>query len=506
MSGGLETLPFAEGASWDRDPNRTCLPGTRVKLLDIITAWIHSGNEERVFWLSSVAGAGKTALTNTIAQRCQEQGILASSFFFDHAVEGRNNPKKLFSTIARELAGFSINLKACITDAIDKDRSLVSASISRQFGDLILPCSSHYSDPRPVVIVIDALDEGCETALLTILRDETRKLSLRFRIIVTSRPEWQVVSFLSQQSHIRSETIDIHETSNTDDIALYARKKLKELALSHRHLSDDWPDEDLTLAFIAKAGGLFIWVDTVLRYLQRAVAPQKKLETLLSTCGGTVLPAEKQMDELYSIILEGCDWTDEDFVEGYRLFMGAIMALKSPISLEALQRLHGESAEIPAGEILERLASLLSGLHNAYQPIRTLHLSLNDFITARAHMSTKIERFYIDEKEHSQRLGLLCLLEMNKGFQAGFPGMGYSKSSGDGIPQMSSEIISDALWYACLFWIDHLMDINNPTPPLTTAMQVFTKNHAISWMEISASKGSFRSFLPVQKWLEVCVT
>ena len=49
----------------------------------------------QVVLLVDVAGSGKTAVANTIAQLCHEQGILASSFFFDREVSGRNGPEKL---------------------------------------------------------------------------------------------------------------------------------------------------------------------------------------------------------------------------------------------------------------------------------------------------------------------------------------------------------------------------------------------------------------------------
>jgi hypothetical protein len=46
------------------------------------------------------------------------------------------------------------------------------------------------------------------------------------------------------------------------------------------------------------------------------------------------------MDELYAEILSGCDWDDEDFVNGYHLVVGAIMAAMTPLSITALQSLH----------------------------------------------------------------------------------------------------------------------------------------------------------------------
>jgi hypothetical protein len=46
-----------------------------------------------------------------------------------------------------------------------------------------------YSGQKRVVIVIDALDEGYNTDLLAILRDQVPKLLITFRIFLTSRAE-----------------------------------------------------------------------------------------------------------------------------------------------------------------------------------------------------------------------------------------------------------------------------------------------------------------------------
>ena len=180
QSPAVNSLPYANGASWD--PSYTCLPGTRVTLLENIWSWIHSPDAERIFWLSSVAGAGKSAVAHTIAERCREEDLLGSSFFFDHSDEGRNNPKKLFSTIACDLANFNPDIRRQVVSAIELDRSIATAPISRQFDELL--CTIMYSGINPVVIVIDALDEGygADLQLLTILRDKALRLPNKFRI------------------------------------------------------------------------------------------------------------------------------------------------------------------------------------------------------------------------------------------------------------------------------------------------------------------------------------
>src|SRR5580658_4162130 len=97
-----------------------------------------------------------------------------------------------------------------------------------------------YSGQKRVVIVIDALDEGYNTDLLTILRDQVPKLPITFRIFLTSRATEEIVSFLSRDKHIRMVNIDIHAKANLMDIALYAKNRLKYVA-HLKGLDPSWP-------------------------------------------------------------------------------------------------------------------------------------------------------------------------------------------------------------------------------------------------------------------------
>ena len=259
----LDKLPYATGASWSS--KEACLPNTREALLEDIWMWINTANVKgtaSIFCLTSVAGAGKSAIAHTVAQRCHDKGVLASSFFFNREVTGRNDPKMLFSTIARDLAGRSKGLCEQISLAIESDRSLTTASISRQFRPLILAPYLRYLTGRPVVIIIDALDEGYNNKLLEILRDEISKLPGTFRIFLTFRVIRDINKFMLQVNHICLQSIDIHEWTNLADIAIYVKHELKNVA-ELQELGDDWPDQHLADEFTRKAEGLFLWVAMV---------------------------------------------------------------------------------------------------------------------------------------------------------------------------------------------------------------------------------------------------
>ena len=59
---------------------------TREKILKIIMDWInHPRPRRRIVWLNGPAGAGKSAIAQTIAMRCSDEKLAASFFFSETA-------------------------------------------------------------------------------------------------------------------------------------------------------------------------------------------------------------------------------------------------------------------------------------------------------------------------------------------------------------------------------------------------------------------------------------
>jgi hypothetical protein len=215
------------------------------------------------------------------------------------------------------------------------------------------------------------------------------------------------------------------------------------------------------------------------------------------------------MDKLYLTILDSCNWDDEEFREGYRLLMGTIIAAKSPLSVQALQAFHGTSLPAPASAVLRPLSSLLTGLTNSAQLVRIPHLSFRDFVAVRAQSSPGSRQFYLNEKEHSQRLALLCLLVLNENLKEGIPGIGYlikGESVNTGIPEFAEGHISEEVWYACRFWADHIVDVESPvSTELIAALRDLLFTKVVFWIEIVTVKGRFRNLRRLREWLQVLV-
>ncbi|KAF8594797.1 TPR-like protein [Ceratobasidium sp. AG-I] len=507
LNATLQKLHYVQGASWD--PCRMCLPKTRINIINDVFAWVDGAggaDGAQIYLLTAVAGAGKTTVAHTVAHHFHERGQLVSSFFFDRETEGRNTPIALFTTIAADLARVSGQLADRITAAIENEQGLPLAPLSRQFQELVLKPCQDCTVSRPLVIVIDGLDEGFNNDLLKVLRDDVPRLLSTFRIFLTSRMQPDIDS-LRRQSHVRLAPLNIDSSANLADTGIFVRRRLQQVAEA-RGFDSDWPGEQLRTEFEARAAGLFIWVATVCDYILSQTDPRRELEKILSEFRLNTTSAETKMDRLYARILESCNWEDKSFVHGYHRAMGTSLATKTPLTISAWNVLFNDKAAVP-GLVLQRLGPLLTGMskdHHRTQPVRAVHQSLRDFLGVRAGSLPEYAKLQVDEQKHSQDLALLCLRLLNRGLREGIVGVGYlvkDPSKFPGIPSIKDGEVPEALWYACRFWIDHVLDVKPAaSAELQDALQSFMKTKARPWMEIMTAGGQFRGLSGVREWVQ----
>ncbi|KAJ6523867.1 hypothetical protein B0H19DRAFT_1386322 [Mycena capillaripes] len=461
------SLPYTTTAGWD--DTKVCLTGTRRALIDRIMHWVHTPNlhgTEQIFLLVDVVGSGKTALAHTVAEMMV--------FWPPH-----------FSLIA-------LPVEAVLALSADPNL-LLSQPVPRLFKTLVFEPLIQSDVDGPVAIVIDALDEAESGELQNILRAQIPKLPGIFRVFVTSRPKGPIIRSLAPD--IVPVDLGIHGSANHEDVATYIDYRLNEIASYHG--LEDWPNPQLIANLVTRGEGLFIWIATICDYLLSQVCyPDKMLERLLEGMRDTQLPPEKKMDSLYSTILEACHWDDIDFVEGYQQVMGVLMVQKMPLTVDALQLLHGAMPRVKA--ILLPMASLVTGVTSSIQPAQILHSSLREYITVRA-----IGRHFIHPELPHAHLAHLCLDMVNRLFSTAISGCGYLGVKKEvGIPDIEVDHFTDEQWYALEFWSDHLTRVEKLAPDVIEALETFLSGHLATWIEILVSKRLYRSLIPTRKWLQ----
>jgi Mrp family chromosome partitioning ATPase len=188
-------LPVAMSASFNshhEEHNARCLPNTRTKLLDEITTWANDKEGKSIFWLSGMAGTGKSTIARTIAQSFADRRQLGASFFFKKGEGERRNASRFFTTMASDLVKHEPGMLAGIRKALNEDSAISQRTLKDQFEKLILQPLLGLKQARSRalarVIVIDALDE-CEQeadirAILQLLAQAKDVRPVPLRIVV----------------------------------------------------------------------------------------------------------------------------------------------------------------------------------------------------------------------------------------------------------------------------------------------------------------------------------
>ncbi|KAI6022494.1 hypothetical protein BKA83DRAFT_1210845 [Pisolithus microcarpus] len=167
----LDGLAYAAGAGLNT--TKKCLEGTRTEILSEIVDWINNPavDSPRVFWLFGQAGTGKSSIAHTVAMRFKDLGRLGSCFCFARDRQTERRHEKMFTTIARDMAGRDLLFRAAVAGTITSDPSLrTTPDVTQQWEKLIQEPLLKVRDTAlgNVLIVIDGLDEsGDENSLPT---------------------------------------------------------------------------------------------------------------------------------------------------------------------------------------------------------------------------------------------------------------------------------------------------------------------------------------------------
>ncbi|KAF2798827.1 hypothetical protein K505DRAFT_346348 [Melanomma pulvis-pyrius CBS 109.77] len=481
----LAKLPVATGASfnsYDEEHNARCLPDTRTELLDDITTWANNKDGKSIFWLSGMAGTGKSTIARTIAQLFASRGQLGASFFFKKGGGERGNASRFFSTIATDLVAYESGVVPGIRKALDEDSKIADKSLKDQFEKLILQPLLGIKQAQPPVlarvVVIDALDE-CEReedirAILQLLAQTKDIQPVSLRIVVTSRPELHIRLGFKEMPDGTHQNLVLHEVPSRTierDIRLFLEHELGTIQKA-RMLSPDWPAPHQVQALVELAVPLFIYAATVCRYVgTKGSDPEEYLNKVLLYQKANF----QNLDRTYLLVLDQllAEQEEEDkepWLQVFRELVGSIVVLESPLSIAPLACL----LQLPQKQVTRRLDALHSVLNvpdSADVPIRLLHLSFREFL--------------VDEKRTHKKLASRCLQLMSaltglRQDMCGLLELGVLRSEIDNGTVASS--LPPELQYACRYWASHLeqsqQEIINGD-----ATHVFLQKHLLHWLE-----------------------
>ncbi|KIL63711.1 hypothetical protein M378DRAFT_164138 [Amanita muscaria Koide BX008] len=327
---GLENLKefVSFAALYDssaQDPDRRCHPGTRENVLMRLRHWFDNPNAtDRIFWLHGPAGAGKSAIAQTIAHEYKEKEV-AATFFFFRSDAARNDGNRLFPTIAWQLAFYIPATKEFIVQALDKAPHLPTSDVETQFEQLVAQIfqrtnniASQMPHPAPVVIIDgldECLDEHLQRRILAVIGNAVKDHRVPLRFIISSRPESLVEDALNQFQDFTLR-IDLATLDDSNrDVETYLVDKFSDIA-SKQGLKPSWPGQEIIEEFVFESSGNFILASTLIRYIgdeDYSAESQLDIVRKLKPHGSTSPFAF--LDELYLEILK--QPRDQDFLKSF---------------------------------------------------------------------------------------------------------------------------------------------------------------------------------------------
>ncbi|GKU15117.1 unnamed protein product [Fusarium langsethiae] len=523
----LNQLPIAHGASFDskaEEHNPTCLPDTREELLKEIDRWIDDPGSKTIFWLNGMAGTGKSTISRTIARKRYERGDLGASFFFKRGEMDRGNLNKLMSTLAYQLAFNIQGADFFIKKTLDDNPAIMEKSAREQFQKLIQePLSEAAASVKvlsPIVIVMDALDECDQEAdarsLIKILSQAKTPLP-RLRVFMTSRPELPIRLGFSQVQGSYQDLVlhAIPPQIVEHDIVVFLNAEFEKIRNDfnttvgdERKLPPDWPGSPIVQTLAQMAVPLFIFAATVCRFVgdSRRRNPRTRLQTVLDQEGTN---HGSQLEQTYTPILhsqiaELPKKERDEVIKDFKVIVGSIVTLASPLSVTALSRLIDVLPDT-VDERLDALHSVLSIPLERAMPVRLLHLSFRDYLVDRGSKATS--DFWVDEKLTHRRLAKHCLRVMRGGALRknicglSFPGMRRSVVD---LEQLEKNIPSQ-VQYACMHWAYHHTEGNSRLDDGEEIYDFLTTNF-LHWVEamslLGRAKECLNSLKLLARWLE----
>ncbi|KAF9504200.1 hypothetical protein BS47DRAFT_1334671 [Hydnum rufescens UP504] len=503
----LMSLPRALYAAHDsvrENAPSSCLEGTRVAVLEEILTWLESANGERppVYWLNGLAGIGKSTIAKTVADQAQEKGMLGATFFFSRSDKPLRDPGLVLPTLAFQLAHSDNTFMEAIVDTLKQDPGVGQRGLLSQLQGLILtPLLTINPHRRPILLILDALDECEEKGAAEILHLMFAHLArIPFlRVLITSRPQPHISSIFNKVPNLAKTVLhDIEASVVEQDIRLYISTELakipKKLDLA---MPTDWVTEAEKNFLVKKSGKLFIYAATAIRFIgdDRVQDPQTHLALILNTqslreAGATPYA---QLDKLYMEVLRNSlsSSNHREILRRFQIVVGSIVLLREPLPLRSLAEFVQYETRVVETS-LRHLHSVIVPPSNTHEAPRIYHPSFLEFITdpSRCPMS---EFVIVAVPEQELRHAIRCFELMATHLRrdvAGISDPSLLNSEVDGFEEKVREALAPEAQYACRYWASHLSSVEFGERRVVEALEAFSMRSILWWFEAMSLLGS----------------
>ena len=469
-----------------------------------------------VYWLTGLAGLGKTTIAYTICKRLEEEAkVPFTSFFCSRQLDSKNS-KLLVTTLCRNLAELFSSYASQVLPILESNSSIKDSELCRQMDELLAkPWKASLVSRKCLqvpVVVVDALDENDRGTnfLEELLRcvDSGKLTGIKF--LVTGRPDPTLVEMC--KSFPEDVVCKLHEIDTTnvqEDIKKYLYEALPDLK-----------DDPNLVVLAQRAGGLFIYATTAVRFLfpHPPLSTCEKSDRLQSMLNSWPISDGRDgrlaVDEIYDQIL-GVAFRD-DYVRHKRLrILHTIICAEIRINISVLADL-SDTDQDTAKRVVDSLHAVLF-ISSKDNHVYWYHASFPDFMFNEGRAKFRISlireiNVFCDSSAHNAVLAHQCFSIMLKFLHFNMCGLDSSyvfDSDVSGLSDRKHKNLTLTLQYASQCWAKHLsqaVPAENDINDLLLCLKIFMSDKLLFWIEAMNLIGAVFKCSPLLKdaenWLK----
>ena len=484
----LEGMSPVDDAGYNSSYSTTAMRGgctaeTREKILQDLKDWVEDPNGAKVYWTNGMAGTGKTTIMYSLCEWLAAMRRLGGNFFCSQGLELCRNVNNIVPTLAYQIAQYSPAYRTALCNVLEKEPGACKLNVQQQFEKLVQGPMQAVAGAMPdgAVVVIDALDECHDGWAFRMFLDTLLKhaVALPIKFIVASRPEPAIRAKMSGPGYSPSILYlhDIEASLVEEDIKKYLNSAFASMSPS--------PSSDDVVKLAKRAGKLFIYAATVVRYIapdDSCVPSAARLQALLGGDSGSTLQ-HKGIDGLYTGVLSAAFGAEREAGElaALRLTLQTAICAKEPMSAQTVASILGLT-EDEVRIALQPLRSVLHVQEGGLGLVSSFHASFPDYMFDQVRSG----KFFCDKKVHNEVLANGCLDVMKGKLRFNICKLESSFVFDKDIIDLEERIeksISTELSYSCRYWGVHVREGDFSDAVHERLVDLLT-HRLLFWMEV----------------------
>ncbi|KAH7349169.1 hypothetical protein BKA66DRAFT_293338 [Pyrenochaeta sp. MPI-SDFR-AT-0127] len=385
-----------------------------------LRTWLNG--DQNMLWIYGKPGCGKTVLFSAIVDILSKEtyGSTGLAYFYcDYRDPRLRSGSMILGGLLKCLAAQNEVVADRIGNLFDirtrQNQQAEQLSISDLKSQLLATSAAF----GKVLVLVDALDEAHDReSFLAFLGDLTSHPSHRFKLLVTSRQESDI---LAAFSHFPS--ICLNEEMNGKDIHAYISARIDQrIQKGIFQIQDPWLKEEMVSQLSKHAGGLFQWAKYQLDNLFLSRTHEEQLAFLEALEAPLEVVYERALRHFRAI-----PDADNDLVKS--VFRALVGFLRPPKLEELVCIVQENCPQLDSVRVREKLSAsedvrkLFRGLveqnleTGAYQ---FSHYSVREFLLSSHLATTALREYRVCENLTHERFAIYCLAQLDNASQDSF--------------------------------------------------------------------------------------